>query len=901
VKYLAGKAPAPPAPKVRLVEAARIEPLAGVAFDVERQAVWAISAVGPCWTLDEYTKYNGQKTAACLLRYSYPDFKLTGKWALPSIPSGRHTAEPLASPPILDLKNNQLYASVWYTTEWRTLLQREPGYSGNFHRFDLNKLPGYEPGAEPRRLKAAATHGDFVSAQWNVRGAVSPDGEWLYFTSRSSKPPAAGTGVFRLPTSLTGKAEEIFVSGNHVWGQPLWLSPDGKTLRLLQSGKVFPNSPEAKPGLLEINAGDWASLGVKELFDMKWNQIAPPQPVAIHPDGRVFVGTGAGVVETYHTAEGDAKRRVRPVPLPEDCSFLAVSGDGRFLFTSLGEDSVNRPLRPKPRHTRNTVRVLDVRANPAQLDELASLEETDKLRVGGPMFVSPDGQFVVFRSGAVVRVDDGSTIDRKRPAKPAPRDKPTSPAPLPAGALAPTDIKGLRFYLDCEQYDGAMLWEGVSKRLVGKLNQPMLIGGPRGNALRLTTVVPDRPNWRAPGLSIDPDLVRVGEGKPFTYAAWGRRVPDGSDAKADPYIILGEEVGKLRRHLGVTLARDRVYFQLGTGTDRALVWEETKTDEWVHVALARDERNEVRFYVNGKRVTTTAPVVFPDPMEYKTFRLASARTERAVVDADEFCAFDRALSAEEIGRLAKPGPQAARPKSPVEVAPMPRDFVPPATSFKGLRFYLDCDALEDDRVIEAVSKKSIGPIERAELIDGPRGKALRLFSAKKLSDDRRVGLSLDPGLLSVDAGKPFTYAMWTRQPGANIASGPPRLIDAGTPAKQFKDTSSTFTIDYVNTDIAFGLNRGREFATGSARRPTPEGWFHVAVTRDEKNEIRFYVNGEAVKLQKQYVFAESTRYAEFHIVRSLGGHYTLDVDEFCFFDRALGDEEMKKLAGRTGK
>jgi hypothetical protein len=141
--------------------------------------------------------------------------------------------------------------------------------------------------------------------------------------------------------------------------------------------------------LFEIDVQNGALLGRRDVFGDKGIQAQYFPGLTVHPDGRVFVCDGGGLLETVY-ANSTATKRYRPF---EPSAFLNVSTDGRYMFAAQANTAKNRLF------------VLDARANPERLDELASIEETPERRIGGPFWVSPDGTCVVFRSGQVVRLE----------------------------------------------------------------------------------------------------------------------------------------------------------------------------------------------------------------------------------------------------------------------------------------------------------------------------------------------------------------------------------------------------------------------------------------------------------------------------------------------------------------
>lgn len=369
VKFLAGRTKSPEGltAAVRFVDGPRTEPLAGVAFDVERKTVWATTAVNGWWDNRKDVE-SAKKVAGQLVKFSYPDFEVQGRWALPRYRDKNYLAEPSGGVPVLAPERNRLYVPVWYSSETNVYLQTEAS-TGEYHLFELDRLPKWEAEAAPPELTAAGKLGSNMSPL-----VVAPGGKWVYASNWQAR------AVFRMTGTLEEATEVCKVPVQVRLDKYVWLTPDGKTLRASNGVNLW-----------DIDTEKWTLSVPRRVLARDDFGLRPFQPVAVHPDGRAFLGSSTNVIETVYGA-GEPTKRLRPTPLSER-SYLSVSPDGRYLFGAFAQTKKNRLF------------VLDARANPERLDELASIEETPERLIGGPFWVSPDGTCIVFRSGQVVRLE----------------------------------------------------------------------------------------------------------------------------------------------------------------------------------------------------------------------------------------------------------------------------------------------------------------------------------------------------------------------------------------------------------------------------------------------------------------------------------------------------------------
>ncbi|MCE9562661.1 MAG: hypothetical protein K8U57_11500 [Planctomycetes bacterium] len=515
--------------------------------------------------------------------------------------------------------------------------------------------------------------------------------------------------------------------------------------------------------------------------------------------------------------------------------------------------------------------------------------------------------------------------------------KGVSRAPLPRLALAPykggpvpapTDIKGLVWYLPLDGIENGKLTEAVSGKAVGELGTAELISGVRGRALRLTSEPGRGGEAPIPGITLqDPSPLRIPGRKPFTLSVWLRweKINDaptswvfkGRTAKEDGLV----QEFHLRKNNVIFFATfTESNFKKNQGqilsnhTTRIL-----NATEWNHILITRDEETEIALYLNG--VSLFKGKAFTGAVDYDVCTLASAGVTKCIVDVDEFCVFDRALTIDEIQSLA--GTKAkAQPKDSDDIAPklsrapMPRVLpprysggpVPAASDIKGLTFYLACDEIGKNNVKEMVSGKFVGTLKSGELIDGVRGKALRLTHKRTKETIAALDLSDQTELFAVDEAKPFTIAFWARRsPTEPLFRTPPTLFSLISSPETTPYTSMWFGVDRqsligsVSQSPKGNAVNGRVYNYLKPKVDDWAEWNHIVVLRNEKNVIQLVVNGELVADPKPQVSSMAITCKNVLLMSTNIGESTYDFDEFCMFNRELTSDEIKSLAGRGEK
>jgi hypothetical protein len=244
-------------------------------------------------------------------------------------------------------------------------------------------------------------------------------------------------------------------------------------------------------------------------------------------------------------------------------------------------------------------------------------------------------------------------------------------------------------------------------------------------------------------------------------------------------------------------------------------------------------------------------------------------------------------------------------KGPGGAAKIP---VPAASEFTGLKFYLACESVKSQTVVESVSGGQVGRAHRVELTEGVRGKAFRLTHDGTTLSRCALDLSGQKQLFTIEANAPFTLAFWVRRPhlsegGEDVLvfealPGPTYAVRRGLEFRLFSNLSpgAAFTV----TEQRDRKDPGTLHAATTTRVANdPSQWHHFALARSERGEIRSFVNGSGASTADN-LFPPEIRYYAIHFMRSLRGKATIDLDEFCLFNRSLTDAELRKLAGCGG-
>jgi hypothetical protein len=504
-------------------------------------------------------------------------------------------------------------------------------------------------------------------------------------------------------------------------------------------------------------------------------------------------------------------------------------------------------------------------------------------------------------------------------AEPPKVDPPkVDPPKPPVAATVAQSIPGLKFYLPLNATANGKVTEVVSGKQVGTGFDLAVTDGPRGRkALRLSHDRKDsNRNRYALDLTDQREAFTIPAGKPFTLTFWARRFHSDSNSG------FGADLLNATTDLNSSHTR-RLHLQLlpnnpasaavdlldglrgDSGTLKAIHPHNTvpAPEDWNHFTLIRDEQGNVWWLMNGTELPDLRVQQFSGELRYDTIGLLSSNDGKTIIDFADFCLYNRALTGAELGTLTGlKFPARSKPQVLVEGPKPAVGAIPSATSIKGLRFYLSCDELNAGSVKETVSNKFVGKGQKLALVDGPRGKALRVTAGGPNGVREGFNLTAHADSLVIAEGKPFTLALWVRTEDWDTRGG--RFVDG---QQIGKERFQFFSLYRFTKGIGFSINQGKpggrpdpinQAARGTHEMAPVKGWIHLAVSRDNRGIVRLSVNGEPAAVSTTAYTAE-LRYTSFSLVWQAAGTFTAEIDEFCLFDRVLTAEEIAQLAGRA--
>ncbi len=222
------------------------------------------------------------------------------------------------------------------------------------------------------------------------------------------------------------------------------------------------------------------------------------------------------------------------------------------------------------------------------------------------------------------------------------------------------------------------------------------------------------------------------------------------------------------------------------------------------------------------------------------------------------------------------------------------------TAIKNLVLYLPFDT--PGSIIDAVSGKPVGKEKPGTItwIDGPRGKAVRLTASESRSTVPAFVLDLSDRL-DAFATKPklgFTVAFWTNPfDRGGLAFSLNSETTTSAPRLSLLATNASFRMTNVQ-DVGKSTE---QFSWGKTTPDEPQ-FRHFAMTRAVTGRIVLYLDGEEIAPPSGTKTAVNTslpaKFKHVGLGRLSTSRYSVDIDEFCLFQRELTMKEIRTLAGK---
>lgn len=260
-----------------------------------------------------------------------------------------------------------------------------------------------------------------------------------------------------------------------------------------------------------------------------------------------------------------------------------------------------------------------------------------------------------------------------------------------------------------------------------------------------------------------------------------------------------------------------------------------------------------------------------------------------------------------------PGPftPLPRPKAPtipqptLPGGPAPRANLPNPQGMDGLKLYVSFD---NETVREDVSRAKLAYDGVVRLVDGPRNKAARPFAIPHRNEDGpkfTIDLGTSVNAFRFKENSALTIALWVRGGGPDgIALALTQQSEELAPRLLFKSSTRSVGVELYCEESDSEKKFVRTKSVPFQGLSTP--FYHLALTRTADGTLAFYVDGEAIKdgpadsLPAKQPVAMRFQHAGFAL-RHATMPYTIELDEFCLFDRALTADDIHTLAGKKMK
>jgi len=291
--------------------------------------------------------------------------------------------------------------------------------------------------------------------------------------------------------------------------------------------------------------------------------------------------------------------------------------------------------------------------------------------------------------------------------------------------------------------------------------------------------------------------------------------------------------------------------------------------QWHHFAVSRtlsDNHERIQLYIDGVEVCQTKIGPQPNLSDLNALQFGGGQFVGGV---DEFAIFQRALSKEEIRKIA--GVSSDRPS-----------MNPKWLNENAL--HLPMDGTRNGRLIDGSTGNPVGAIRgRTEGTDGVRGTAVRFQGEETGKSESLIDLSDIADRFSVNDTLAFSISFWIRP-----SSSATMLRN-----DEFELTVSSGS-EAAKAQVRLALLAPSSDHSGLTAQFSPDHdyWCHIVLTRDAMGSVRLFVNGKQLESALPPTFRSNTGSL---FQRLLWCDSTCDVDEVAVFRRELGVREVSLL------
>ncbi|MBL8892359.1 MAG: hypothetical protein JNL67_20455 [Planctomycetaceae bacterium] len=400
--------------------------------------------------------------------------------------------------------------------------------------------------------------------------------------------------------------------------------------------------------------------------------------------------------------------------------------------------------------------------------------------------------------------------------------------------------------------------DSVSGKLFGNLQKPV------------------RPGFGASGVGLafpvarhefdvqDLDAFRVLNGKPFTITLWFC----AREMTGNLFTAFPSNTSATKKNIRLALYANHAKLDWPSGD--SIDVPVPSDGQWHHFALSRtlsDSLERIELYIDGVDVGQTEIGPQADLSDLNGLKFGGGQFVGGV---DEFAIFQRALSKEEIRKIAGVSSD--------------RSSKDPKWLYENA-LHLPMDVTRNGRLIDGSTGSPVGAIRgRTEGTDGIRGTATRFQGGENGESESLIDLSEIVDRLTGNDSLACSISFWIRPSGS---------------ATMLKNDEFELTVssgvEATKAQVRLAVLSPSSDHPGLTAPFSPENdWSHVVLTRDVTGSVRLFVNGKKVDSDLGLTITTNTNSL---FKELLWCDSPCDVDEVAVYRRELEAGEVLLLFG----